>query len=145
MTRSLIVFGLAAALLSGCQSDRTKAYPVRGTVVLEDGQPATDLAGGLVTFSSAELRTSANGEIRKDGTFELSTLRQGDGAVPGTYEVSVSAPEADERNEHHAKRTAAGLPYVCSQPKITVEAKTNDVKLTVRRATAQEARQAASN
>jgi hypothetical protein len=134
MTRLHSLLGLAVVLLTGCQSDRTKAYPVRGTVVLENGQLAADLVGGMVTFSSAELKASASGDIRKDGTFTLSTLKEGDGAVPGTYEVLLSPPDVEDRNEHRRAKEPAGPSYVCAQPRVTVEAKTNEVKLTVRKA-----------
>jgi hypothetical protein len=130
-----IVFGLAVVLLTGCQSDRTKPYPVRGTVVLTNGQPATDLAGGLVTFTSSDMKTSSIGEIGPDGTFVLSTEKKGNGAIPGTYEVAVSPPIQEERSERLRKQPQQVPHYVCVQRSIIVEPKTNEVKLTVRQAT----------
>jgi len=121
--------------LAGCQSDRTKAYPVSGVVVLENGQPATDLAGGMVTFSSSELKTSSIVEIGIDGTFQLTTLRQGDGAVPGTYEVAVESP-TPETGDRKVKQVQTVPRYVCVQSQVTVEPKRNEIRLTVRKAAA---------
>ena len=130
-----IVLALAVVLLTGCQSDRTKPYPVRGTVMLENGQPTADLAGGLVTFTSSEMKTSSIGEIDPDGTFALSTRKKGDGAIPGTYEVAVSPPIQEERSERNRKKAQQVPQYVCVQPSVTVEPKTNEIKLTVRKVT----------
>jgi hypothetical protein len=135
MGRHSVVLGLALALVTGCQSNGTGPYPVRGTLLLENGQPATELAGGLVTFSSAEMKKSSIGTIRPDGTFELSTVSQGDGAIPGTYEVSVSGPTNEERSELKTKKAPQTPHYVCVPANVTVEPKTNDVKLTLRDAT----------
>jgi hypothetical protein len=89
-----LLLGLAAVIAfvaAGCAGPND-AYPVKGTVLL-DGQPATELAGGTVTFDSAELHKSASGEIQADGTYQLSSLTKNDGAIPGTYQVTVSPPE----------------------------------------------------
>jgi hypothetical protein len=133
MTRYCSALGLAVLLLAGCSSDPTRPYPVHGKVVLENGQPAADLAGGLVTFSSSEMQTSSTGEIGPDGTFELSTRKKGDGALPGTYEVSVSPSEPEERGERRTTRAHRPPQYVCDQPRVTVQPKTNEVKLAVRK------------
>ena len=132
MGRYCIVLGLTVVLLTGCRSEGTRPYPVRGTVVLENGQPATDLAGGLITFTSSATKTSSSGEIGPDGTFELSTQRQGDGALPGTYEVAVSPPTREERSERKTKKAHPLPHYTCVPPRVTVEPKTNEVRLTVR-------------
>jgi hypothetical protein len=109
---------------------------VHGQVVLENGQPATELAGGMVTFSSSELKTSSIGEIGPDGTFELTTLKKGDGAIPGTYEVAVSSPMLDEGNTDRRRAKVPSVPhYVCARTSVTVEPRKNEIKLAVRKAT----------
>lgn len=75
--------------LSGCGSG---TYPVSGKVVYEDGTPVSGLAGGFVTFQSAEEKTSAQGSIRRDATFTLTTYTKADGALPGLYRVVITPP-----------------------------------------------------
>ncbi len=75
-------------LLAGCGGSLT---PVRGKVSLADGKPA---AGSQVVFETeAEgKRVSARGDVREDGSFELSTFQPGDGVPPGKYKVQVNPP-----------------------------------------------------
>src|SRR5262249_55555724 len=70
----------------GC---RGGLYPVHGKVTYPDGTP---LAKGLVGFESATGTPSitARGDIRADGSYELSTFKPGDGAPAGKYRVLVS-------------------------------------------------------
>jgi hypothetical protein len=135
-SRGLLLVGLAAAIglvACGCAGPND-AYPVKGTVFL-DGQPATELAGGTVTFDSAELHKSASGEIQADGTYHLSSLKKDDGAVPGTYQVTVSPPEsapASERGKHSSPVKSAAF----VEPKdltVTVERTTNDIPIKLQR------------
>ena len=85
---------LAAALVllaaGGCGP---RLYPVRGKVTYPDGRPVTE---GLVVFESegAEKPVTARGDIRPDGSYQLSTFRPGDGVPPGKYRALV-APRSD--------------------------------------------------
>jgi len=76
-----------------------KTAPVRGVVTL-DGEP---VAGATVIFSPSAAETSrrraAAGKTDASGLFILSTFAKGDGAVPGTYTVTVIWEVADERGE----------------------------------------------
>src|SRR5262245_6771874 len=92
--RPRLMVGLAALLVglasAGCG---TGMYKVTGRLLYEDtGEPVIELAGNAVTFTSEELGKSAVGEIKPDGTFELSTSRPGDGLLPGKYKVIVAQP-----------------------------------------------------
>ena len=82
---------VAVVLLFGVLGCGSRPYPVRGTVTLEDGTPVT---AGTVVFEQRDVEKpmSARGAIQSDGKFELSTLRPGDGAVPGLYRVLVAPP-----------------------------------------------------
>ena len=75
----------------GCDSGGVKTYPVSGTVTFKDGEP---VAGGFVQFRAVtgEHRVGARGLIEDDGSFELSTFEQGDGAVEGDHQALVSPP-----------------------------------------------------
>jgi hypothetical protein len=60
--------------------------PVKGKVLL-DGQPLT--SGRVSTVP--KVGRGANGAIKSDGSFELTTESPGDGAVIGTHSVTVTA------------------------------------------------------
>ncbi|MGD0039728.1 MAG: hypothetical protein ABSE84_04780 [Isosphaeraceae bacterium] len=85
-------FVLAVVLLSscwGCGSNAGpyvgKTVPVKGKVTYK-GKPLTR---GEILFEPDSGR-EANGNIQPDGTFELSTFKAGDGAIPGKHRVAVS-------------------------------------------------------
>jgi hypothetical protein len=125
--------GVMLAGLAGCGGGQI--YPVRGQIQYrEDGAPAKDLAGGTVEFQSDEAMKSARGGIDADGRFELSTERPGDGAVLGKHKVLIVPPEGDSpeaRRKHlldpkYSRYETSGL-------EATVEARTNELTLTVDR------------
>lgn len=78
--------------LSGCGAPIT-TYPVSGRVTL-DGQP---LPGGSILFEpvSNSAGYSSRGLIQEDGSFQLTTFIQHDGAPAGQYRVAV-IPRAEE-------------------------------------------------
>lgn len=81
------VVAVALLGLTGCGGP--SLYPVRGKVVWENGVEARELVGGLVVCESEEVKVGARGEIQKDGSFELSTYKPGDGALLGKHKVAV--------------------------------------------------------
>ena len=124
---------IVAYVAAGCGGGADSLYPVRGTVYL-DGQPAKELAGATVTFSSSELHRSASGEIQADGTYCLGSLTKDDGAIPGKYQVTVSPPEGSGSGER--ARGPRAKPLAFRQPEnleVTVERKTNDIPIRLQR------------
>jgi hypothetical protein len=96
---------LAAASLAGCGSDLPTTIPVRGEVQF-NGQPMKD---GIVVYlpKDAGAARQASGRIRPDGTFVLTTFKNGDGVVPGEYSIIIYAyaphpGEPKTRAEHEA-------------------------------------------
>lgn len=67
----------------GCGGD--SFYPVTGKVTFPDGKPLTI---GRVNYDSE--KHSAYGQIQEDGTYELTSIEEGDGAPAGTYKVYIS-------------------------------------------------------
>jgi hypothetical protein len=89
MTSSRCIFvPFLALVFAGCGPG---LQPVRGKVTLPDGKPA---AGSQVVFESDQdgKKISARGDVRDDGSYELSTFKPGDGVPPGKYNVQVNPP-----------------------------------------------------
>lgn len=85
-----VVAGLGFLCLAGCGS---KFHPVHGKLVYADNeQPVKELAGFDVIFTSEKLGKSARGTIQDDGSFQLGTERDNDGAPPGEYVVTLTQP-----------------------------------------------------
>lgn len=73
---------LVVLMSFGCNGGRLKTYPVRGEVVFSDGSP---VKVGTIETKSVKHSAQARGSIATDGTFELTTYTQGDGAVAGDH------------------------------------------------------------
>jgi hypothetical protein len=83
---------LCLQLLLGCGGDGT--HDVTGRVTFEDGSPLTK---GEVVFEGEEFE--AIGRIKEDGTYELSSYGDGDGAPPGTYKVYLGGGAAGNSDD----------------------------------------------
>ena len=82
-----ILAAAVAMTLVGCAgSHELETATVRGLVTI-DGSP---LKSGMVYFNPMSGR-GARGEIRSDGSFELTTYQDGDGAIVGEHKVFVIA------------------------------------------------------
>jgi hypothetical protein len=123
LAAGLLLGGLAAA---GCGGKKT--YPVEGQVVVKGGGvPAEALAGYVVTFESEVEKVGATGSVGKDGTFRMTTTKNGDGAVAGKHRVSLIPETWDAKmvlpSRYHRLETS-GL-------EVTVEPRTNEITLEV--------------
>lgn len=131
---NLLVLGGLILMLAGCNT-ANQPYPVHGTIVDASGKPVTELAGGSVSFSSEELKTSSSGKIEEDGTFRLSTLKENDGALPGKYRVTISPPDVGTGETKKPKQVIDPRYENAENSALeaTVEQKNNEVTLTVER------------
>lgn len=78
-------------VLAGCGSHRPTVMPVSGHVYL-DGQPVTT---GRIDFVPVT-GPAATARIQPDGSYQLTTFDDGDGAVAGLHSVRVRAVEVAE-------------------------------------------------
>ena len=85
---------LSAILVSqpGCQKQPT-LIPLRGQVIYQE----KPLEYGSVMFQPTSGGSVARGEIQQDGTFVLTTNREGDGILPGKSRVRITAFEAQRQ------------------------------------------------
>ncbi|UUO08620.1 carboxypeptidase-like regulatory domain-containing protein [Blastopirellula sp. J2-11] len=90
MSRSNLQYVLLASLLalciSGCFSD-SGMEQVQGTVTFSDGTP---VPGGTIVFAAVEGNSSSIGYLQKDGTYQLGTFGESDGAPQGKYKVTIT-------------------------------------------------------
>lgn len=79
--------------VGGCGGNRLSTAPVEGKVFYRD-EP---LKFGSVLFQP-ESGPPATGTVGADGSFELSTYGNGDGAVIGKHRVSIKCFESQDPN-----------------------------------------------
>jgi hypothetical protein len=82
--------------MAGCSG--RKLFPVEGKVVFPDGKV---LNGGTVTFGPTDKDAvlGPRAEIKLDGTFQMGTFKEGDGAPPGHYRVLIAPLEGVDPQE----------------------------------------------
>ena len=90
---------IGAVFVAGCGSKfkptPAKVYPVKGKILLANGRP---VSGGIITFHPKNrLGQEASGEIATDGSFQLTTIVYNDGALPGSYTISINPNFKDGR------------------------------------------------
>jgi hypothetical protein len=80
-------FVVLAIVAAGCGQSGPTTIPIHGEV-LHNGNP---LQEGLVVYlpKNSDNTRQASGRIQRDGTFELTTFKSGDGVVPGEYSIIV--------------------------------------------------------
>lgn len=124
MVRSIACVGICvavAAAVSGCggsgSTGRPTTVPVSGTVLFE-GRPVDGAQVTLVPQTpegrAAFARTDAQGR------FQLMTFTSGDGAIPGSYRVTISKEVIEggmspEQAQEHFQKTGQPPP----DPKVT--------------------------
>lgn len=84
-SRSLLIVASALCMV-GCNNSGLTT--VTGKVTYND-KPVTT---GTISFVSAD-KPTAYGEIEPDGSYSLKTVKPGDGATPGSYQVTVISLE----------------------------------------------------
>jgi hypothetical protein len=91
--RMSVPLALAAALLSGCGAKSYPVAPVRGKLT-HQGQPVSggSLVFGPVGSGKGEVGKAGVAQVGPDGSFEVTTYREGDGAVIGKHTVAYSPP-----------------------------------------------------
>ncbi len=131
--RKLLILTVVACSSAGCGRGPTP-YPVSGQIVYEDGTPVDALEGGSVTFESLALNVSSSGAIEQGGKFQLNFRREGDGALAGTYKVSFGLPDRFAEVAPSLQPVAPEFLNPSTTPlTVTLEEKSNDVTLTVKR------------
>lgn len=93
MQRASAAFFLVGLIVVGCAEPRY--YPVRGVVQDESGATLKELDGAVVEFEAVGQSVSAVGEIQPDGSFVMTSERDGDGCLPGEHRVVIGRVPVD--------------------------------------------------
>jgi hypothetical protein len=115
-TQSLAALVLASILLvplSGCgiagSATPPSLIPVKGKVTYK-GKPLTT---GVIQFEPDGFGRKARGQIQSDGTFVLTTAKEGDGADAGHHQVSISGtgnhPNKEVIPKKYTQRNSSNL------------------------------------
>jgi hypothetical protein len=94
MLRKTALIVCCALLVSGCKRELSnkQTVPVKGKVVFANGEPVRWAHIDLLT-TDLTVGVNASGSTGDDGTLQIRTYsnKDYDGAVPGTYKVSIEA------------------------------------------------------
>ena len=85
---AFLIFSLA---MTGCSGEEP-TYEVTGKVVFADNQEPVPGGVTIVLESTRPPHERSSADIQRDGTFTLSSRRQGDGSIEGTHRVRFTAP-----------------------------------------------------
>jgi hypothetical protein len=83
---ALVLLGACTGCGTGGAGTLPGLIPVKGKVTFK-GEPLTT---GTVRFEPDDYGRPASGKLQSDGTFVLSTFKEGDGVVAGHHRVSVT-------------------------------------------------------
>lgn len=121
----ITALGLLLTLALGCESSGPVTVPVHGKITFDGGPPP---APGNVDFApeqSADGSPMAAGSAKFDeqGRFSVTTYREGDGLVPGTYRVNIECWR--EPPTPATMISASYVPAGFESPTLVIEAGTN--------------------
>ena len=103
----LILGGCLGLLTPGCSPSGPKLNPVRGTATV-NGKPAHH----AIVFLHRKARTDMAeavpyGKVAADGTFSITTTKDGDGATEGEYTITVYWPDMSKPEDGNGQRPDA--------------------------------------
>lgn len=108
---------LLACLVTGCSRGGPRPVPVVGRVTFEGASPparcelyfvpsaADDASKGMPQRAGRAITDA-------DGTFRASSLREGDGLLPGRYEVRLVCWRTPPNSNHQGGPDTAGVSFV---------------------------------
>lgn len=111
---------ILVSLFLGCGS--SKYVPLKGSLLFEDGSPATGLEGRQVIFEQMTggepAKIQSSGAIDAQGKFTMGTESLGDGVPPGMHRVMISEavstgdiPPPAVIDKKYSKFETSGLQY----------------------------------
>ncbi|MBL8824140.1 MAG: hypothetical protein JNJ77_16260 [Planctomycetia bacterium] len=116
MIRRIILITVVISL-AGCSRARPEPHPVAGKVLF-NGRPIAD---AMVTLHSVknDVTPMPIAYTRADGQFDVSWLKQGDGAPVGEYAVTITWRQLVQRGEEKERSGRNQLPAHYADPQKT--------------------------
>jgi hypothetical protein len=132
--RSLQLFGLIAiVLLVGCGKRGPQTYRIPGRLVYEDNTPVPGASVVLQTKIDEQV-IAARGMVSPDGKFELTTFTEGDGAVAGTHDVSITPiPQPDTGKPTQPTVASKYGDFTTAKLQTIVTPETKEIVITIER------------
>jgi len=84
-----VFFVAALALVSGCGGDKLTPYPVTGKLLIGGKEPDGALVRLHPVGDDNPNALRPLGYVQPDGSFQLTTYKENDGAPAGRYKVTV--------------------------------------------------------
>jgi hypothetical protein len=126
--RYLIIPTMALVMLAGCSASQEPppaTYPVRGKVLLSNGQPA--YPASITFYAKDKPGNDAMALTGPDGSFALGTFSKDDGAIPGHYAVTIEPLALGTGSAKNLPRITIPKQYLSeSNTPLNVEVKEGD-------------------
>jgi hypothetical protein len=83
------ILAASLAFAAGCGDSKATPYPVSGKLLVDGKEPDGALVRLWPVDSDGPDAIRPLGYVQPDGTFQLTTQKENDGAPPGRYKVTV--------------------------------------------------------
>lgn len=120
----------AAVIQAGCGGNPYGAVPVSGGITFAGQRPPADCVVYFLPSTQRDAGTNAlpprpgRGFAGKDGLFVVSSFKEGDGLLPGTYDVRVECWRTPPQASHATPDVIKGasfVPVAFTPPPLTVQ------------------------
>ena len=124
------VVAAAAVIQAGCGGNPYDTVPVSGRVTFDGREPAAECELYFVPSMAQEAQPQrfrprpAVALSSLDGAFVVSSFKEGDGLLPGTYEVRVECWKTRPKESEDGKPAVKGVSHVpagFTPPTLTVD------------------------
>jgi hypothetical protein len=125
---------VAACFCVGCGESGLPTVPINGQITFGGGPPPN---AGTVVFSPRSVaeglpRRPGRGRFTQDGTFTVTSFKEGDGLIPGTYQPLVDCWKGQPSSDNPKTfETLNNVPSGFEAPEVVVEAGADSVEVKI--------------
>jgi hypothetical protein len=130
----VIVFAALSSSIAGCSDSGLPVVPVSGTITFAGSPPPKS---GTVTFTPISVDAGlpnrpGNAVFDTDGRFQVTSFKENDGLIPGTYHARVSCWMGTPNSSDPSSFDRLNYVPLGFEPSpIVVNADADDVKVTI--------------
>lgn len=127
---AVCVVAAAAVIQAGCGGNPYGAVPVSGSVTFAGQRPPAECEIYFLPSAGSSAGTNAlpprpgRGLVNRDGVFTVSSFQEGDGLLPGTYDVRLECWRTPPQVSHDTPDIIKGVSFVpvaFTPPPLTVQ------------------------